>query len=105
MAGVIAVLLSWPDPAVPDPGTHPAPGSAAPTRSTSPTSMPATPPASTVMAGAPHTDARQAPQLAAAPPPDATTSDAVHTTGARSEPAKDKAQDKSPGKGKGHHGP
>jgi hypothetical protein len=101
---VIAVLFSWPNATVPDPGTEPAPGSARPSESTSPTSLPARPPASTAMAGAPDSAPRPAPHLADLPQPDATTSDTVPTTDAPSEPAKSKEKDKSQGKGKGHNG-
>jgi serine/threonine protein kinase len=103
-AGVIAVLLSWPNATVPDPSNQPAPGSARPSESTSPTSLPARPPASTAMAGAPDSAPRPAPHLADLPQPDATTSDTVPTTDAPSEPAKSKEKDKSQGKGKGHNG-
>ncbi|WP_318307328.1 serine/threonine-protein kinase [Amycolatopsis solani] len=90
MAGVLAVLLAWPDAT---PSGRPAPGSAAPTRSTSPAPVPARPPASAVIAGSTHSEAAQPPRLAAAPP---ATSGSAYTSS--------KAKGKDKGKGKGRHG-
>ncbi|GHG47878.1 MULTISPECIES: serine/threonine-protein kinase [Amycolatopsis] len=98
----LAVLLTRPDAAVPESGRLPDAGSALSTSPTPPTSLPARAPASTVMAGAPHSTARDAPHLAAAPRP-AAGPGTGHPADGPGGPVKGK--DKGPDKGKEHSKP